>query len=106
MSWLFLAGAIAFEVAATAVLRLSDGGRVRRWIPVVGAGYLVSFGFLSLTLRAGLPVGVAYGVWSAVGVALTALLARAVFGDPLTRTVLAGIVLIAGGVLLVELGAH
>ena len=41
MSWVFLAGAIAFEVAATAVLRLSDGGRVRRWIPVVGVGYLI-----------------------------------------------------------------
>ncbi|WP_432509849.1 DMT family transporter [Kineococcus sp. SYSU DK001] len=106
MSWVFLAGAIAFEVAATAVLRVSDGGRRRRLVPVVGAGYLVSFGFLALTLRAGMPVGVAYGVWSAVGIALTALLARAVFGDRLTRTMLLGIALIAAGVLLVELGAH
>nr|WP_218885587.1 SMR family transporter [Kineococcus aurantiacus] len=101
-----MAGAIACEVAATAVLRVSDGGRVRRWIPVVGLGYLVSFAFLSLALRAGMPVGVAYGVWSAVGVAATALLARALFGDPLTRTMLLGVLLIAAGVLLVELGAH
>ncbi|MEW1959023.1 multidrug efflux SMR transporter [Kineococcus sp. NPDC059986] len=106
MSWLFLAGAVLFEVASTAVLRMSDGGRRRRWLPVVAAGYLVSFGFLSLSLRAGMPVGVAYGVWSAVGIALTALLARAVFGDPLTRTTALGLALIAGGVLLVELGAH
>ncbi len=53
-----------------------------------------------------MPVGVAYGVWSAVGIALTALLARAVFGDPLTRTTALGLALIAAGVLLVELGAH
>lgn len=106
MSWAFLAGAVLFEVAATAVLRMSDGGRRRRWLPVTAAGYLVSFGFLSLALRAGMPVGVAYGVWSAVGIALTALLARAVFGDPLTRTTAVGLALIAAGVLLVELGAH
>lgn len=106
MNWVFLIGAILTEVAATAALRASDGGRRRRWLPAVLAGYLVSFTFLTFSLRAGMPVGVAYGVWSAAGVALTALLARAVFGDPLTRTMMAGLALIAGGVLLVELGAR
>ncbi|MEZ0492786.1 multidrug efflux SMR transporter [Kineococcus sp. TBRC 1896] len=106
MTWLLLAGAVVFEVAATAVLRVSDGGRRRRWLPVVAGGYLVSFGFLSFALRAGMPVGIAYGVWSAVGIALTALLSRAVFGDPLTRTTALGLALIAAGVVLVELGAR
>jgi small multidrug resistance pump len=106
VSWVYLAGAVLFEVASTAVLRMSDGGRRRRWLPVTAVGYLVSFGFLSLALRAGMPVGVAYGVWSAVGIALTALLARAVFGDPLTRTTVLGLGLITVGVLLVELGSH
>jgi len=106
VSWVFLAGAILCEVAATASLRASDGGRKRRWLPVVLGGYLISFTCLSFSLRAGMPIGVAYGVWSAIGVALTAVLARAIFGDPLTRTMMAGIALIAAGVLLVELGAH
>lgn len=106
MSWGFLVGAILFEVAATAALRASDGGRERRWLPGVLLGYVVSFTFLTFSLRAGMPVGVAYGVWSAAGVALTALLARAIFGDPLTRTMVLGLGLIAGGVLLVELGAR
>jgi small multidrug resistance pump len=50
-------------------------------------------------------VGVAYGVWAASGIALTAVIARVAFGEPLTRTMGAGIALVALGVLLVELGA-
>jgi small multidrug resistance pump len=53
-----------------------------------------------------MPVGVAYGIWAACGVALTALLAAVVFGDPLTWTMGLGVVLVIGGVLLVELGSH
>jgi small multidrug resistance pump len=50
-----------------------------------------------------MPVGIAYGVWSACGVALVALAARALFGEPLTPLMMAGIVLIIGGVLTIEL---
>ena len=49
--------------------------------------------------------GVAYGIWSAGGVAVTAIASRLLFGEPLTRTMVAGIVLIMAGVLLVELGS-
>jgi small multidrug resistance pump len=59
---------------------------------------------LAGALALGLPIGVAYGIWAATGVALTAILGRVLFRDPLTRTMLAGIVLIIGGVLLIELG--
>lgn len=106
MSWVFLAAAIGFEVTATMALRASEGFRKRAWAPVVVGGYVTCFVFLSLTLRHGMSVGVAYGVWSAVGIALTAVIARIAFKEPLTATMTAGIVLIAVGVLLVELGAE
>jgi small multidrug resistance pump len=48
-------------------------------------------------------VGIAYGVWSACGVALVALLAKALFAEPLTPTMLLGIALIIAGVLTIEL---
>ena len=75
------------------------------WLLPTVVGYLVAFGALSLTLAGGMPVGVAYGIWAACGVALTAVIARLVFKDPLTWVMGAGIVLIACGVLVIELSS-
>ncbi|MBW8482716.1 DMT family transporter [Actinomadura parmotrematis] len=104
MSWLWLLAAIASEITGTLGLRASEGLRRRRWLAPVAAGYLAAFAFLSLALRAGMSVAVAYGVWTAVGIAAVALLARVIWRDPLTRRMLLGIAVIAAGVLLVELG--
>jgi small multidrug resistance pump len=101
--WVVLAIAICVEVFATLGLRASDGFRRKAWIAPVVAGYLVSFYLLWLTLSLGMPVGIAYGVWTACGVALVAVIARYLFGDPLTGRMLIGIVLIIGGVLTIEL---
>jgi len=105
MGWLFLAGAVVFEVSGTLSLRVASLGR-RRWMVVVLLSYLCAFALLTLTLDAGIALGVAYGVWAACGVALTAVASRVLFKEPLTPTMLAGIGLIIAGVLLVELGAH
>ncbi len=103
MSWLALAGAIVVEVLATLALRASEGFRRKRWILPVLTGYVTSFVLLWVTLSLGMPVGVAYGVWSACGVALVALLAKVLFAEPLTRPMIGGIALIIAGVLTIEL---
>lgn len=103
MMWLFLTGAIVFEVAGTASLRLAVDSKP--WYVSVGACYLIAFSLLSLTLSAGMPLGVAYGIWTAVGVALTALVGRFLFQEPFTWLMGLGIVLIVGGVLCIEMGA-
>ena len=103
MMWLTLAGAILVEVCATLSLRASDGFRKKIWIAPMAIGYLVSFTLLSVTLSLGMPVGIAYGVWSAAGVALIAVIARALFSEPLTPLMVAGIGLIIAGVLTIEL---
>jgi small multidrug resistance pump len=103
VTWAYLAVAIAIEVAATLALRVAAGGR-RTWYAGVVIGYVVSFGLLSLALDAGMGIGVAYGIWTAVGVAATAVLSKALFGEPLTPLMGLGIALIAGGVVLLELG--
>ena len=105
MRWIFLAGAILSEVVATMSLRASDGGRVKKWFIGVIAGYLVAFVALSLALVDGMALGVAYGIWAASGVALTAVLSRILFKEPLTKVMAAGIGLIIVGVLMIELGA-
>jgi len=103
MKWLVLAAAIGIEVVATLSLRASDGLRKKAWIVPVVIGYLAAFYLLWLTLSLGMPVGVAYGVWTACGVALVAVIARFLFNEALTWTMAAGIVLIVAGVLTIEL---
>jgi len=103
VTWLVLAAAIGVEVFATLGLRASEGFRKKAWIAPVVLAYLVSFYLLWLTLALGLPVGIAYGVWTACGVALVAVIARYVFDDPLTLVMLIGIGLVIAGVLVIEL---
>jgi small multidrug resistance pump len=101
--WLALAGAILIEVVATLSLRASDGFRRKKWIAPVAAGYVASFYLMWVSLSLGMPVGIAYGIWSACGVALVAVIAKFLFADPLTPLMGVGIALIIGGVLTIEL---
>ena len=102
--WALLLAAICVEVTGTLSLRASQDHRA--WLVVVVIGYLTSFYLLALVLRAGMPVGVAYGVWGALGTAATAALAAIIFGDPFTTPIIVGIGLIIVGVLMVELGSR
>ncbi|MFC7431409.1 MULTISPECIES: DMT family transporter [unclassified Agrococcus] len=106
-AWLALAAAIVLEVSASLSLRMATTceSPSRRWYAPVVVGYVAAFSMLSLSLAQGMALGVAYGIWVAVGVAATAVLSRVLFDEPLTLTMAAGIVLIGGGVVLVELGA-
>lgn len=104
MSWLFLALSIISEILATLSLRASDGFRKKIWMLPLAVGYGLAFFFLAVTISYGMPVAVAYGIWSAVGVALIALLARIIWNEPLTPRMVVGLVLIMVGVLLVEIG--
>ncbi|MFK4853123.1 DMT family transporter [Microbacterium sp. ZW T6_19] len=107
MTWALLALAIASEVTATLSLRASEGLRRKRWIPVIVVGYLAAFTLLGAILAMGMPVGVAYGVWAAAGVAITAVLGRVIFKDHFSLVMAAGVALIAVGVGLIEFGgAH
>jgi small multidrug resistance pump len=101
--WLLLAAAILLEVTATLSLRAAVDHPA--WYALVATGYAGSFAALTWVLRLGVGVGVAYGIWAACGVALTAVLAAIVFGDSLTVVMGAGIALVIGGVLCVELGS-
>lgn len=103
-AWLLLAGAIAAEVTGTMSLRAVVDDPA--WLPVVVVSYLVAFFLLGLALKEALPIGVAYGIWGAAGVALTAVLAAVLFGELLSPAAIGGIILIVIGVLLVESGSH
>lgn len=103
-AWLLLAGAILTEV--TGSMALQAAVEHPGWYALTVPAYVVAFGLLGAVLREGMPLGVAYGIWGALGVALTAVLAARLFGHALTGTTVAGIVLVVVGVLLVELGSQ
>lgn len=104
VTWLLLGAAIVSEVAATLSLRAALDHPA--WFVAVAVGYLGAFALLGVVLARRLAVGVAYGIWAATGVVLTAVMAALVFGDPFTLVMAAGIALVVVGVLLVETGSH
>ncbi|MFD6183567.1 DMT family transporter [Streptomyces goshikiensis] len=105
MNWTFLICAILSEGAATLSLRIASQGGSKKWYIAVATGFLAAFTFLTLALDGGMALGVAYGIWAASGIALTAITARALFREPLTKVMGGGIGLIITGVLLIEIGA-
>ncbi|WP_280438610.1 DMT family transporter [Nocardia cyriacigeorgica] len=107
MTFLFLALAIVSEISATVSLKLSEG--FTKLVPsvVVVIGYGAAFAFLSLALKRGMAVGVAYGIWSAVGVAAVAVIGALFLDERLSLVQVGGIVLVILGVVALELGgAH
>jgi small multidrug resistance pump len=104
VKWILLAGAIVSEVTASLSLKAALEQPV--FFVIVVVGYVAAFVLLAAVLRRGMALGVAYGVWAALGVAATALLSAALFGESLTPIMLAGIGLVIAGVLCVELGSH
>lgn len=101
MHWLYLSIAIFSEVVGTTFLKLSDGFTKLGPSLVVVAGYGVAFVFLSLTLKT-MPVGIAYAVWSGIGVAAITLIGWLKFGQSLDGPALVGIGLIVAGVVVLN----
>lgn len=101
MNWVFLAIAIVAEVIATSALKAAEG--FTRPLPslIVVIGYGVAFYFLSLTLRT-IPVGVAYAVWSGVGIFLISIIGWLLFGQVLDAAAIVGLVLIVAGVVVLN----
>ncbi|QER39994.1 multidrug efflux SMR transporter [Acinetobacter suaedae] len=101
-NWMFLFIAIIAEVIATSALKSSDGFSKPIASVVVVVGYIVAFYFLSLTLKA-IPVGIAYAIWSGVGIVLITTVAWFMFGQKLDLWGIVGIALIMSGVLILNL---
>jgi small multidrug resistance pump len=100
--WVALGVAIVAEVIATSALKASDGFS-RLWPSVlVVVGYAVAFYCLSLVLRA-IPVGVAYAIWSGLGIVLITLVAFVLYGQKIDLAGLIGMGLIVAGVLVLNL---
>jgi small multidrug resistance pump len=107
MPYVFLLGAIAFEVVGTSLLKLTDGF-TRLW-PTIGCltAYVAAFAGLAVAVRLDLPVGVAYAMWAGLGTAAIVAIGAVFFQESLTPTKIIGALLVIGGVVVLNLGgAH
>ena len=101
-AWVFLVLAIVAEVIGTSFLRASAGFTKPLPSVMVVLGYGAAFYFLSLTLTA-IPIGIAYAVWSGVGVTLIASIGWLFLGQKLDAAAIAGMGLIVAGVVVLNL---
>ena len=101
-AWITLTLAIAAEVVATSALKASES--FTRPLPslVVVVGYAVAIYLLSSVLKA-IPVGVAYAIWSGLGVVLITLVAWVVHGQHIDLPGLLGMGLIVAGVVVLNI---
>lgn len=101
MSYLYLAIAILAEVIATTSLKACE--EFSKLLPSVAVvvGYCLAFYFLMLSLRT-IPVGIAYAIWSGVGVVIVTLISYLVFRQALDKPALIGMTLIISGVIVIQ----
>ena len=100
--WIVLGIAILAEIAGTSALKASDG-MTRPWpASVVVVGYAIAFWCMSIAIRT-IPVGIAYAVWSGVGIVLITAIGWTLYDQRLAPPALAGLALIIAGVALVNL---
>ena len=97
MKWLYLLIAIVAEVVGTSALKASQGFTVLLPSVLVVVGYGAAFYFLSLTLSS-ISVGVAYALWSGIGIVLISAVGWLWFGQTLDTPALIGMALIIAGV--------
>lgn len=99
---LILFFAILSEVIATTSLKLSDG--FTKLVPsvIVVIGYGASFYLLSISLKV-IPIGLAYAIWSGVGIVLTVIAGMIIWRETLDWARVTGIILILLGILVINL---
>lgn len=97
-SWLFLAGAIAFELVATTWMKMSEN--FSKLLPTIGmyVGYLISYTLLAFSLKR-IDVSVAYAVWSAVGTVVIAVIGICMFKEQVNAMKVISILFIVLGVI-------
>lgn len=101
MSWIYLSIAIFAEIIATTALKKADGFSVLGPSIVTISGYAIAFYFLSLSLKH-IPVGVAYAVWSGIGIVAISLIGLILFKQRLDTAGMIGMGFIIVGVLILN----
>ena len=100
-TYIFLFGAILFEVAGTMLLPVSQN--FTKLIPTLALAifYLTAFYLLTFVTNK-LPIAIVYATWSGLGIFTIAILGYIFFKQTLTWQAILGLFLIIIGVILVN----
>ncbi len=101
MGYLYLTIAIVAEVIATCALKSSEEFSKLAPSVIVVIGYGVAFYFLSLVLKT-IPVGMAYAMWSGLGIVLISIVGAVMFDQKLDLPAVIGMLLIITGVVVMN----
>lgn len=102
MGYVYLCLAVVAEVIGTSALKASEEFTKLGPTLLVIAGYGIAFYMLTWVLRT-IPIGVAYAIWSGIGIALISLIGVVVFRQSLDLPAVIGIGLIVAGVAVINL---
>jgi small multidrug resistance pump len=105
MTYLYLFLAIVAEVIATSSLKAAEGFTKLGPSLLVVIGYFAAFFLLSLVLRS-MTVGIAYAIWSGVGIVLLALVGAVAFREIPDTPAVIGMGLIIAGVIVIHVFSH
>ena len=100
--YLFLGIAIAAAVVATTSMKALDGCNKPRPLILVVCGYGLSLWLLSIVVKT-IPIGVAYAVWSGMGIVLVSIAALFLYQQKLDWPAILGMSMIVGGVVVMQL---
>lgn len=100
--YIYLAIAICAEVIATASMKAVKGFSTPLPLALMVGGYAIAFWMLTLVVRT-VPVGIAYALWSGLGIVLISIAALVIYGQKLDLPALLGMAMIVGGVVVIQL---
>lgn len=101
-AYTYLAIAIVAEVIATASMKAVKGFSTPLPLLLMVCGYAVAFWMLTLVVRS-IPVGIAYAIWSGLGIVLISVAALVIYGQKLDLPAVLGMAMIVGGVVVIQL---
>ncbi|MBV6286436.1 DMT family transporter [Pseudomonas aegrilactucae] len=100
--YIYLAIAICAEVIATASMKAVKGFSTPLPLALMVGGYAIAFWMLTLVVRT-VPVGIAYALWSGLGIVLISIAALVIYGQKLDLPAMLGMAMIVGGVVVIQL---
>ena len=102
IGYIYLAIAIAAEIVATTAMKALDGFNKPLPLVLVIVGYAVAIGLLSQVVKI-IPVGIAYAIWSGMGIVLVSIAAAVIYKQTLDLAAMLGMCLIILGVIVIQL---
>ncbi|ACA84676.1 MULTISPECIES: DMT family transporter [Shewanella] len=102
MSWIFLILGVVAEALSHVALKATDGFTRPLPAALVILGHLTAFIFLGQAMK-GMPVGIVHALWAGLAIVTVTLMSTLLYRQHLDTTAWIGMLLVAGGVMMINL---